>query len=215
VELEELLQADSTAIVCMEMQRGVVGDLSRLPAADAVREVGAVPIMASLFDAGREVGVAVVHCTAAFRADRRGTYRNMPGINAALENPEYLLVGSPEVQVVPELWRDGDVESQRLHGISPFTATSLDSVLRSLGARTLVVAGVSLNRGIVGLSIEAINRGYCVVVATDCVVGYPAEYARAVLEHTLAPITWQAGSEAIKGVWAGAARGGRRERGLV
>jgi nicotinamidase-related amidase len=205
MDLEELLQPEHTAVVCMEMQRGVVGDLSHLPAADAVRDSGVVPVMAKLFDAARASSIAVVHATAAFRADRRGSYRNMPAINAALEDPGYLLVGTPAVQVVPDLWRSGDVESQRLHGISPFTSTSLDSTLRSLGARTVVVAGVSLNRGIVGLSIEAINRGYCVVIATDCVVGYPQEFAEAILRHTLAPITWQADSAAIASIWAATA----------
>jgi nicotinamidase-related amidase len=201
MELEELLQPVTTAIVCMEMQRGVVGDLSQLPAAASVRDAGVIPVMATLFDAARVASVPVVHATAAFRADRRGTYRNMPAINAALANPTYLLVGTPPVEVVPELWRDGDVDSQRFHGISPFTSTSLDSTLRSLGTKTIVVTGVSLNRGIIGLSIEAINRGYCVVVATDCVVGYPTEYALAVLEHTLAPITWQTDSATIMGLW--------------
>ena len=44
---------------------------------------------------------------------------------------------------------------------------------------------MSVNLGIIGLAIEAVNLGYRVVVATDAVAGIPAGYADAVLRHTL------------------------------
>ena len=42
--LEELVHPDRTALVFQELQRGVVGDESALPAlAEAAREVGVIP----------------------------------------------------------------------------------------------------------------------------------------------------------------------------
>ena len=62
----------------MEMERGVVGDLCLVPGLeDAVRESGIVDRCRALFAAARTAGIRVVHCTAAFRPDRVGSYRNM------------------------------------------------------------------------------------------------------------------------------------------
>jgi nicotinamidase-related amidase len=175
-----------TTILSMEMQRGIVGDLSRYAApVQAVRESGLLERCATLYGAARDAGMRIVHCSAAFRPDRIGSYRNMPFVNALLEDPAHLPLGSAAVDVMPELLDDRDLVSLRLHGISPFAGTDLDSILRSLGTRTVVAAGVSLNRGIIGISIEAVNHGYEVVVPRDAVIGYPREYGEQVLRHTL------------------------------
>lgn len=175
-----------TTVLSMEMQRGIVGDLSRYAApVEAVRESGILARCASLHASARRAGMRVVHCSAAFRPDRAGSYRNMPFVNRLLEDPVHLPIGTPAVDPMPELVGEGDLVSLRLHGISPFAGTDLDSILRSLGTRTVVAAGVSLNRGIIGISIEAVNHGYEVVVPRDAVVGYPREYGEQVLRYTL------------------------------
>ncbi|TMA50400.1 MAG: cysteine hydrolase, partial [Deltaproteobacteria bacterium] len=97
-----------------------------------------------------------------------------------------LLPGSPEQAVVAPLAPvDGDYVVTRFHGVTPFHGTELDALLRNLGVRTVVASGVSVNVGIVGLAIEAINAGYQVVIPRDAVAGTPAEYVDAVFEHTL------------------------------
>jgi len=185
--LEDLVQPERCAVITMEIQRGVVGDLSSIPLLrKSVAEAGLIPNTQGLLAAARAAGVRVIHATAAFRPDRAGSYRNVPMVNALLRNPEHMLEGAPEVEVVPELGPEADdLVSQRFHGMSPFTSTSLDPMLRSLGIQTVIATGVSLNVGILGLVIEAINRGYQVVVPRDCVVGFPQEYGDAILEHTL------------------------------
>jgi nicotinamidase-related amidase len=85
--------------------------------------------------------------------------------------------------------------------MSPFIGTDLDPTLRSLGVETVVATGVSLNVGIQGMVIEAINHGYHVVLVTDCVAGYPPEYAQTVLENSLARITTQATAEELAPLW--------------
>jgi nicotinamidase-related amidase len=190
MDLAELVDPRHTTIVCMEMERGVVGDLCLVPGLeDAVRESGIVKRCRALFVAARGAGIRVVHCTAAFRPDRTGSYRNMPTVNRFLENPEHLLVGAPTTQILPELHDPFDIESLRYHGIAPFIGTSLDPTLRSLGTRTIIAAGVSLNRGIMGIAIEGVDHGYSVVVARDAVAGYPAEYGEMVLKHSLDGLT--------------------------
>jgi nicotinamidase-related amidase len=186
VDLGELAAPGRCAVLTMEIQRGVVGDLSGFPQlAEAVRQVGVIPNTARLLAAARSRGIPVIHCTAEFRADRAGSMVNTPLIAAMVRDPSHLLVGTPPTELIHELGpEEGDLVSPRLHGVSPFTGTPIDSWLRSLGADTVVATGVSVNLGILGLAIEAVNLGYRVVVPRDAVAGTPRQYADDVLDNT-------------------------------
>src|SRR5687767_3431713 len=120
VDLAELLDPSHTAVLTMELQRGVVGD--RSPIADLVAAVeagGVIANTASLLDAARARGVPVVHCTAEFRADLAGTMRNAPLLSMMTKDPSHILVGSEGVEVVPELVVDAtDVVCPRRHGVA-------------------------------------------------------------------------------------------------
>jgi nicotinamidase-related amidase len=202
-ELRELARPGRVSVLVMELQRGVVGDLASMPAlAKAVHEAGVIPATARLLGAARAAGVRVVHCHAAFRRDRAGTPRNVPLVNSLLRNPEHMLAGTPSVESVPELGPDPrDLVSQRSHGMSPFAGTELDAFLRAEGATTVIATGVSLNVGIIGLAIEAVNHGYHVVIPRDCVAGIPAEYGEAVFANTLARLAHSTTSEELITAW--------------
>jgi len=199
VTLADLVGDGRAAVLTMEIQRGVVGDLSSFPElAAAAQEIGLVANTARLLVAARAAEVPVVHCTAGFRPDRRGSPANAPLISAMLRRPEHLVEGTPAVELVPELGPEPeDLVSHRGHGVSPFTGTTLDPTLRALGVSTVVATGVSVNLGILGLAIEAVNLGYRVVVATDAVCGIPRDYADALMDHTLSLVALLAPSDAV------------------
>jgi nicotinamidase-related amidase len=186
IDLADVARPAHTAVLTMEIQRGVVGDLSAFPElADAANNIGVIPNTARLVSAARKQGVPVIHCTAEFRPDRAGTAVNCQLIAAALRNPDHMLAGTPPAELVPELTpAPSDLVCARLSGVSPFSGTSLDIWLRNLGVRTVVATGVSVNLGVLGLVIEAVNLGYQVVVPRDAVAGIPEEYADAVLKNT-------------------------------
>jgi nicotinamidase-related amidase len=75
--------------------------------------------------------------------------------------------------------------------------------LRAEGIRTVVATGVSVNIGIFGLALEAVNFGYRVVIATDCVTGLPADYSAAVLKNSLSLLATQLTSSQILDIWEG------------
>lgn len=204
IDLGELLDPRHTAVLTMEMQRGVAGDLAAMPAlADAVERGGVVPAVVSVLGAARAAGARVAHCTVAFRPDRAGSAANAPMLAAVLRNPEHLLAGSPAAELVPGLGPEpGDLVSVRSHGVSPFTGTELDAWLRNLGVRSVVATGVSLNLGIVGLAVEAVNLGYRVAVVTDAVAGVPDDYAQAVLANTVALVATRVTATEVVAAWA-------------
>ena len=207
VDLSAVAAPGRTAILTMEIQRGVVGDLSAFPQlADSAERAGVVPNTARLLHAARHLGVPVIHCTAEFRADRAGSVANCQLIAAMVRNPDHLLVGTPPTELVPALGPEpSDLICARLHGVSPFSGTSLDTWLRSLGIQTVVATGVSVNLGVLGLAIEACNLGYQVVVPRDAVAGLPDTYADAVLDNTFPLIATVTTTDALLAAWGATA----------
>lgn len=203
VELVALTGPDHTAVLTMELQRGVVGDLSAFPQlAEAAARVGVIPNTDRLVTAARILQVPVVHCTAEFRPDRAGTAVNCRLMATALRNPAHMRSGSASAEMVPELTPEAsDLVCPRSTGVSPFSGTSLDRWLRNLGTTTVIATGVSLNVGLLGLVIEAVNLGYQVVVVRDAVAGIPAEYAEAVLDNTLPLLATVVTADEILATW--------------
>lgn len=184
------LLGSGAAVVTMELERGVVGDLATMAQlAEAARERGTLDACGRLVRAARERGRPVVHCLAEWRADRRGTALNTPLTRSLARNPAQILEGTDAVALVAELGdTSADLRSVRRHGLTPFTGTDLDALLRSLGTRTVIACGVSLNIGVLGLCLGAADLGYRVVVPTDAVVGVPASYGDMVVANTLAMV---------------------------
>ncbi|GAA0384185.1 hypothetical protein GCM10010160_12670 [Acrocarpospora corrugata] len=145
----------------------------------------------------------VIQCTAAFRPDWAGSFTdNCPFVVGLLKDPTHMLDGTPAIEIVPALRAPEDLESRRYHGFSPFTGTSLDVTLRALRITTIVALGVSLNLGIPGLALEAVNLGYRVAVVTDAVAGVPDDYAQAVLRHTIALLAARVTTADLLAAWA-------------
>jgi len=206
VNVAELVDPATTAVITMEVQRGVCGDLATMPAlADVVAAHGTLGAIASVLRAGRAAGVPIVHCTFSMVPDRTLSPLNTPLLQRLSKNPDHLLHGTPPVEVCPELGIDeSDLFSDRHHGMSPFIGTGLDDTLRSRGITTVVVTGVSLNLGITGAVIEAVNFGYRVVVVRDAVIGVPVEYGEQILTNSLPVVATIVTSEALAAAWQGA-----------
>lgn len=176
------------ALLSMEMQRGVVGDRSRIrPLIEAVDAVGLVPNLTGMMRRARAAGVTVIHCNAEFRADLKGSGGNCPLLAAMTRKPDHILEGSEGAEVDQRLEPSPqDIVLRRFHGVSPFTGSTLDMTLRNLGVDTVIATGVSVNMGVLGMCIEAANLGYRVLLPRDAVAGFPADYATAVIDNSLA-----------------------------
>jgi nicotinamidase-related amidase len=210
VDLATLVAPETTALLAVELKRVTVGDLQASspdgapgnPLAAIATEQRLVPRLAELCDAARAAGVRVVHCTAAFREDGAGSAANAPILAAAVKHRSRLLLGSPEADPVLELGPEPeDLVSVRLHGVAPFVGTDLHAWLRNLGIENVVLVGGSVNVGIVGAAIEAVDLGYRVVIPRDGVIGHPIEYAELVVEHTLALLARITTVDALRAEW--------------
>jgi biuret amidohydrolase len=204
VDLGALLEPSRAALLLMECQEGIIGEGGTLSAlADAVRRNGTVPQIARVLAAARARGVPVFHCLMARRPDGAGAAANCLLLAATRKSARPLLPGSPQqAPVVALAPADGEWVVTRWHGVTPFHGTELDALLRNLGVRTVVATGVSVNIGVLGLVLEAVNAGYQVVIPTEAVTGTPDEYVAAVMEHTLRLLATLAPVDRVVGVWS-------------
>lgn len=206
--LAALVDPAHTAVLTMELQRGVVGAEAMFPAlVERVVEMGLLTTVGRLCTSAREVGAKVVHCTVKNRADGAGGAVNCKVFALAdkmrrEQGIDPIAAGTPGAELVAELGDDArDVEVARIHGMTPFTATSLDQTLRNLGVTTVIATGVSVNLGVLGLALSAVDLGYQVVIPRDAVAGVPVEYADAVLDHSLNLVATLTTTRAIEQTW--------------
>jgi nicotinamidase-related amidase len=206
INLKEFAEPGITALVIHEMQEGVVGRSVPGPLrqlADVVEQRGVASHLSKLLRAARKAGVKVFHCPAFSRADDLGSMSNTPLHNAIKKmgprNFGSTSNGAASISgLEPE---EGEWIMWRSHAMTGFHDTSTDSLCRNMGIRTIVVTGVSLNCGVIGVTIEAINRAYRVIVPTDCVAGFPAEYGDMVLKHSLSGLSFLTTAKELGAAW--------------
>ena len=204
LDLAALVDPRCTAIVTSEVQNGVVGERSALPALAEEAARTMLPSLGRLLPVARAAGVQVVHCTAYRRADGRGANDNARLFRGVQRSPVQLLPGTAAVEIVPELGPEPeDLVLTRTHGLDPMTGTDLDPVLRNLGVRTIVVTGVSVNVAVTNLVMDAVNRGYAAVLPRDAVCGIPPDYAEAVIDNTLALLAAVTTTDELIRIWKG------------
>ena len=160
-----VLDPQSTALVLIDLQRGIVG---RATAPHSATDV--VMHARGLAQRFRQVGAPVILVRVAFAPDGRD--RLAPRVDAAAWSSPV----SPDFsQIVPELGPDeGDlVITKRQWGA--FYGTELDLELRRRGIRTIVLGGISTNFGVESTARDAFERGYELVFAEDAMAGMTAE----------------------------------------
>lgn len=204
-DLVDLVAPPHTAVLTMELQRGVVGDLATLPdLRDAAESVGMPRNAGRICRAARDAGAKVVHCNAVFRPDRQGSVANCRMLAASMKLAgDTLDVGRPGTENIAELdVRPSDLVVERTHGLTPFVGTELDQLLRNMGVTTVVAVGNSLNVGVVGLVLSAVDLGYQVVVASDAVVGVPIEYGDTVMANSVALLATVTTTDELVATWS-------------
>ena len=205
--LRRIVVPEATAVLTMELQQGVVGREAMLPdLVDEVERTGMLDVVRRVCDGARDAGVRVVHCTHVARPDGAGATMNcrlfVRSERMRRENgfaPTEL--GRPGVELVDGLEDSRDIVVPRLTGMTPFTSTSLDQILRNLGVRTVVATGVSVNLGVFGMALSAVDLGYQVVLVRDAVAGVPAAYAESVVDNSLSFITTVVSADEVVAAW--------------
>ncbi len=194
------------AVLFIECQRGVIGDLSVLPAL-AKEAQPARQAMGRLATGARATGARVVHLTYLPLAGGRSASRRAPLMRVTTGSADWT-EDHPAMEVIPEIGVEpDDLVLPRHQGFSPVHRTEVLTVLRNLGVDEVVVAGVSTNLAIVLTAAGAADEDYGVIVATDASVGTPASHHASMLKHSLAFVARLATVDELVGEWSSSSAG--------
>jgi nicotinamidase-related amidase len=213
MQLAELVVPESTVVLTQECQKGVIGEFSLLPAlAESAKAIGLVENVNRLVTTGRAAGCGVLHCIAATRADRRGASTNAPlfqGTARAKDDgpgpktPGPMTPGGPGTELMDGIEAaDSDLVSTRIGGLSPVNGTDVPTLLRNLGAKTVVIAGVSTNVAIPNATLDCVNFGFNVVIPRDGITGYPVDYTDMIIKNTLALVAKITTTDELVALWS-------------
>jgi nicotinamidase-related amidase len=191
----------TTALLFVECQRGVIGDLSVLPAlAEAAQP--ALAAMARLATDARSAGVQVVHLTYLPLADGRSASRRSPLMRATASTAAWR-DSDAALEIVPDIGAaPGDLVLPRHQGISPVHRTEVLTVLRNMGMDDIVVAGVSTNLAVPLVAVGAADENFAVTVVSDATVGTPPEHHASMLRHSLAFVARLVTTDELLAEWS-------------
>lgn len=170
------LDPRATAAVAIDMHRGHLDPAVATLPLPAERCGPVVKRAAALFAELRARRVPVVHVVTEYR-DPAEIAAN-PFWKSIDDDPtkarkgilRHNLAGSPGTEIMPELLDPRDLVVRGKKRYSAFHATDLEFVLRrTLGADTLVLAGINTSTCVLCAAFEATNRDFRVVVAADAV----------------------------------------------
>lgn len=152
--------AEASALVIVDMQVGFVRQTSPQWVPQAERMV---PTLARTATAARALGIPVVFTSAQFLD---------PSPTDALKMTKPIAEGNlaedaEGLEIIPELWEDGDVLIGTKHTYDAFWQTDLDYRLRALRRDTVIIAGTLTNFCCEATARAAFDRGYHVVMGSD------------------------------------------------
>ena len=183
---------DACALLIIDMQRDFLeeGGFGAALGNDVSLLRRAIAPTRQLLAAWRAAGLPILHTREGHRPDLsdlpRAKHARPPGhgprIGDAGPMGRILIQGEPGHALIPELAAaPGEIVVDK-PGKGAFCATDLQAHLESLGARQLVVTGVTTEVCVQSTVREANDRGYDCLVLADCCASYFPEFHAAALQ---------------------------------
>ena len=152
-----LIDKSKTALVVIDLQKGIVGLETAPYASDIV-----VKNAAALADAFRKIGIPVFLVRVAFSPDGKDVLRPLVDAPRPAQTPP------PDwADLVPEMGpKQGDFVITK-HQSGAFYGTELDLQLRRRGIATIVMCGIATNIGVESTARFAFEYGYNQIFVED------------------------------------------------
>ncbi|MDM0114074.1 cysteine hydrolase [Variovorax sp. J22R133] len=189
------------ALIALHYQNDVLhpdGKIRVGMSADSPVRAGVIAAAKALLQGAREREWPIVHVRIAFRADfadltvNAPIFRGVAASGAVVEGAwgsEFFEGLAP----LPDSRKEFVVKHQR---VNAFYGSPLDDVLRLVGARRLVIAGVATHSVVESTVRHAVDMGYTVTVAADaCAAAQAAEHEASL--HSMGLIATIARGEAV------------------
>jgi nicotinamidase-related amidase len=160
------------AVLVLGMQKDAIGEGSVLDMEERGRAI--VPNIKKLLDAARERKVPVIY----------GSLYATPGDPIFESFPvPHCIPGTEGIEIVDELKPKEEDYVVNTYRMNAFLFSNLEYFLRVLDINTLIITGVSTNTGCLLTAMEAFQRGFKVIIASDGCATYKEERHQAALEY--------------------------------
>ena len=195
------LDAKRCALIIQDLQNDVIsegGAFAESGAPAHAKSQNIVENTARLADAFRKAGAPVIHIHYIVDQGAVGLKQNAP-LFVGVKEANSLVRGSWGAAPVDGLEpQAGDhlVEKMRMNG---FYNTRLDTLLRGLGAETLVITGAWTNMSIEHTARHGADAGYEVIVVSDCTSTTGDEWQHAALNYAITNVGRVATGDEVAG----------------
>lgn len=173
-----------TAIVTIDMHRGHLDpELATMPC-DPETQRRVVKATAFVLQAARSKAIPVIHVVLQYRPEEWGNYVSRRGgqlggvllshtikpTKAMREGVRHNLEGSPQTEVIPELFEESDFLIDNKKTLSPYRGTNLELRLRgTLRARNVILMGINTNTCVQCGGFDTVNLGFRAIFISDCI----------------------------------------------
>lgn len=131
------------------------------------------------------------------RQEMKADMSNAP-LGDRKEGKPYVVTGTEGAQLVDGLEKqDGDYEIIKTR-YSSFYETELEDLLKKLQIDTLILAGINTHACVRVTAIDAYQRDYSVILASECVNSWDEEHHRVSIKYLTGKITRPMTNEEIK-----------------
>lgn len=181
------IDARRSALIVQDLQNDVIaegGAFAESGAPAHARSQNVVANVESLMQAARRAGMAVIHVHYVVEEDAPGLKLNAPLFQSVAETKALVrgTWGAAPVEGLEPQAGDLVVEKMRMNA---FHDTRLDTLLKGLGAETVVIAGAWTNFSVEHTARHAADAGYRTVVLTDGTSTVDDEWQKAGMEYAL------------------------------
>ena len=146
-----------------------------------------------LIDTARNKNIPIVWVRQEMNADMS----NAP-LGDRKEGKSFVVTGTEGAQLLEGLQKQpSDYEIIKTR-YSPFFKTKLDELLKKLEVDTLILSGINTHACVRMAAIEAYERDYEIILATDCINSWDEEHHKVSLKYLSGKITRPMTNEEIK-----------------
>jgi len=162
------MKKESTVLMVMDMQNDILdenGKAAVFGVGKHARKIKAVENTKKAIEKARKAVVPIVYIQTFFR------HELLPdiGLFRSLKESEAFKKGAHGAEIVGELSPRPQDYIVEKHSMDAFYNTELEDVLKGLGCDTLIFTGVATNLCVETTVRSASDRGYSIVVLSDCV----------------------------------------------
>lgn len=129
-----------------------------------------VPNMSRAIAHARSLGIPIIHVGVSFtpgypELPKDWSFNPQHSFRMAQQNNLFLR-GSTTTEVLEELWKEGDTIVYK-YRVSAFSGSSLETILRSMGVRHLVLCGIATSGIVLSTVREAYDKDFGMTVLSD------------------------------------------------